>query len=192
MTFVDLIAQAVNRYVPSAVEKAIKLYKAYQKSEQKQEDSEKYLEALLDVITELMEKIFSYIQSYLRKEYDIEEENLSPEELIKSFYSADGKTIFDRIEEYAKEKDLTSFTYKFYRCCRSETAGLINRCIFNSLKDKFEYITVRLSNECGDCDAGILSGWVKTSEVNLSDLPPFHPDCCCSVEFSNEKPKGRK
>lgn len=192
MTFVDLIAQAVNRYVPSAVEKAIKLYKAYQKSEQKQEDLEKYLEDLLDVITELMEKIFSYIQSYLRKEYDIEEENLSPEELIKSFYSADGKTIFDRIEEYAKEKDLTSFTYKFYRCCRSETAGLINRCIFNSLKDKFEYITVRLSNECGDCDAGILSGWVKTSEVNLSDLPPFHPDCYCSVEFSNEKPKGRK
>ena len=48
------------------------------------------------------------------------------------------------------------------------------------------------TNECGDCDAGILSGWVKTSEVNLSDLPPFHPDCCCSVEFSNEKPKGRK
>ena len=66
-----------------------------QEIKQKQEDLEKYLEALLDVITELMEKIFSYIQSYLRKEYDIEEENLSPEELIKSFYSADGKTIFD-------------------------------------------------------------------------------------------------
>lgn len=192
MTFVDLIAQAVDRYVPSAVEKAIKLHKAYQKSEQTQEDLEKYHEDLLNVIAELTEKIFSYILNYLREKYDIEAENLSSEELIASFYSADGKTIFDRVQEYAEEKDLTSFTYKFYRCCRSETAGLINRCIFNSLKDKFKYVTVRLSNECGDCDAGILSGWVKTSEVNLRDLPPFHPDCCCSVEFSNEKPKGRK
>ena len=192
MTFVDLIAQAVDKFVPSTVEKAIKLHKAYQKSEQKQEDFEDYCEALLDVITELAENIVSYIRNYLRKEYDIEAIDLSPEEIIEAFYSADGKTIFDRIQEYAKEKDLTSFTYKFYRCCRSETAGLINRYIFNSLKDKFEYITVHLSNECGDCDAGILSGWVKTSEVNLSDLPPFHPDCCCSVEFSNEKPKGRK
>ena len=190
MTFVDLIAQAVDKFVPSAVEKGIKLHKAYNKSEQK--DSEDYCEALLNVITELAENIVSYIRNYLRKEYDIEAENLSPEELIESFYSADGKTIFDRIREYAKEKDLTSFTYKLYRCCRSEVAGLMNRCIFNSLKDQFEYITVRLSNECGDCDAGILSGWVKTSEVNLSDLPPFHPDCCCSVDFSNEKPKGRK
>ena len=190
MTFVDLIAQAVDRYVPSAVEKAIKLHKAYQKLEQK--DLEDHYEALLNVITELAENIVSYIRNYLRKEYDIEVENLSPEELIELFYSADGKTIFDRVREYAQEKDLISFTYKLYRCCRSEVAGLMNRCIFNSLKDKFEYITVHLSNECGDCDTGILSGWVKTSEVDLSDLPPFHPDCCCSINFSNEKPKGRK
>lgn len=190
MTFVDLIAQAVDKFVPSAVEKAIKLHKAYQKSEQK--DLEGHRETLLNVVTELATNILSYIRNYLRKEYDIEAIDLSPEELTESFYSADGKTIFDRLQEYAEEKDLTLFTYKFYRCCRSEVAGLMNRCIFNSLKDQFKYVTVRLSNECGDCDAGILSGWVKTSEVNLSDLPPFHPDCCCSIEFSNEKPKGIK
>ena len=108
MTFVDLIAQAVDRYVPSAVEKAIKLHKAYQKSEQTQEDLEKYHEDLLNVIAELAEKIFSYILNYLREKYDIEAENLSSEELIASFYSADGKTIFDRVQEYAEEKDLTS------------------------------------------------------------------------------------
>ena len=132
------------------------------------------------------------VLAYLRDEYDVNVEPLSEEELIAMFYSKDGKTIFDRIEEYVKADNIITFTYYVYRFLRTETVVLVNSILFQKLKKLFKYVRVKVCNCCGGCDdlTGILTSWTLCENVSIYDLPPFHPECHCTLEFSNEKSKS--
>lgn len=132
------------------------------------------------------------VLAYLRDEYDVNVEPLSEEELIAMFYSKDGKTIFDRIEEYVKADNIITFTYYVYRFLRTETVVLVNSILFQKLKKLFKYVRVKVCNCCGGCDdlTGILTSWTLCENVSIYDLPPFHPEYHCTLEFSNEKSKS--
>ena len=188
MDLETLITTFIDKQTPEFAEEAVKLYK---KCHQEGADIEEFKEELTKLFFDYAALVMAQVLAYLRDEYDVDVEPLSEEELISMFYSKDGKTIFDRIEEYIKTDNLITFTYYVYRFLRTEVVVLTNSILFQKLKKLFKYVRVKICNCCGGCDdlAGILTSWTLCENVSIYDLPPFHPECHCTLEFTNEKPK---
>ena len=188
MDLETLITTFIDKQTPEFAEKAVKLYK---KCHQEGADIEEFKEELTKLFFDYAALVMAQVLAYLRDEYDVDVQPLSEEELISMFYSKDGKTIFDRIEEYVKTDNLITFTYYVYRFLRTEVVVLTNSILFQKLKKLFKYVRVKICNCCGGCDdlAGILTSWTLCENVSIYDLPPFHPECHCTLEFTNEKPK---
>ena len=170
-------------------EKADKLYK---KGHQEGANVEEFKEELTELFFEYAALVMAQVLAYLRDEYDVNVSPLSEEGLISMFYSKDGKTIFDRIDEYVKTDNRVTYTYYVYRFLRTEVVVLTNSILFQKLKKLYKYVRVKVCNCCGGCDdlVGILASWTSCENVSIYDLPPFHPECHCTVEFSNEKSKS--
>lgn len=189
MDLETLITTFIDKQTPEFAEEAVKLYK---KCHQEGADVEEFKEELAKLFFDYAALVMAQVLAYLRDEYDVNVEPLSEEELIAMFYSKDGKTIFDRIEEYVKADNIITFTYYVYRFLRTETVVLVNSILFQKLKKLFKYVRVKVCNCCGGCDdlTGILTSWTLCENVSIYDLPPFHPECHCTLEFSNEKSKS--
>ena len=189
MDLETLITTFIDKQTPEFAEEAVKLYK---KCHQEGADVEEFKEELAKLFFDYAALVMAQVLAYLRDEYDVNVEPLSEEELIAMFYSKDGKTIFDRIEEYVKSDNIITFTYYVYRFLRTETVVLVNSILFQKLKKLFKYVRVKVCNCCGGCDdlTGILTSWTLCENVSIYDLPPFHPECHCTLEFSNEKSKS--
>ena len=189
MDLETLITTFIDKQTPEFAEEAVKLYK---KCHQEGADVEEFKEELAKLFFDYAALVMAQVLAYLRDEYDINVEPLSEEELIAMFYSKDGKTIFDRIEEYVKVDNIITFTYYVYRFLRTETVVLVNSILFQKLKKLFKYVRVKVCNCCGGCDdlTGILASWTLCENVSIYDLPPFHPECHCTLEFTDEKSKS--
>ena len=185
MDLETLIATFIDKQTPEFAEEAVKLYK---KCHQEGADVEEFKEELAKLFFDYAALVMAQVLAYLRDEYDVNVEPLSEEELIAMFYSKDGKTIFDRIEEYVKADNIITFTYYVYRFLRTETVVLVNSILFKKLKKLFKYVRVKVCNCCGGCDdlTGILASWTLCENVSIYDLPPFHPECHCTLEFTKE------
>ena len=189
MDLETLITTFIDKQTPEFAEEAVKLYK---KCHQEGADVEEFKEELAKLFFDYAALVMAQVLAYLRDEYDVNVEPLSEEELIAMFYSKDGKTIFDRIEEYVKADNIITFTYYVYRFLRTETVVLVNSILFQKLKKLFKYVRVKVCNCCGGCDdlTGILASWTLCENVSIYDLPPFHPECHCTLEFADEKFKS--
>lgn len=189
MDLETIITTFIDKQTPVFAEKAVKLYK---KGHQEGADVEEFKEELTELFFEYAALVMAQVLAYLRDEYDINVSPLSEEELISMFYSKDGKTIFDRIDEYVKTDNRVTYTYYVYRFLRTEVVVLTNSILFQKLKKLYKYVRVKVCNCCGGCDdlVGILASWTSCENVSIYDLPPFHPECHCTVEFSNEKSKS--
>ena len=189
MDLETLITTFIDKQTPEFAEEAVKLYK---KCHQEGADVEEFKEELAKLFFDYAALVMAQVLAYLRDEYDVNVEPLSEEELIAMFYSKDGKTVFDRIEEYVKVDNIITFTYYVYRFLRTETVVLVNSILFQKLKKLFKYVRVKVCNCCGGCDdlTGILASWTLCENVSIYDLPPFHPECHCTLEFTNEKFKS--
>lgn len=189
MDLETIITTFIDKQTPVFAEKAVKLYK---KGHQEGADVEEFKEELTELFFEYAALVMAQVLAYLRDEYDVNVSPLSEEELISMFYSKDGKTIFDRIDEYVKTDDRVTYTYYVYRFLRTEVVVLTNSILFQKLKKLYKYVRVKVCNCCGGCDdlVGILASWTSCENVSIYDLPPFHPECHCTVEFSNEKSKS--
>lgn len=187
MDLETLITTFIDKQTPEFAEEAVKLYK---KCHQEGADVEEFKEELAKLFFDYATLVMAQVLAYLRDEYDVNVEPLSEEELIAMFYSKDGKTVFDRIDEYIKINNLITFTYYIYRFLRTETVVLSNMILFNKLKNVFRYVRVKTNNCCEYCEdeeLGILATWTSCENVSIYDLPPWHPECRCTLEFSNEK-----
>lgn len=189
MDLETLITTFIDKQTPEFAEEAVKLYK---KCHQEGADVEEFKEELAKLFFDYAALVMAQVLAYLRDEYDVNVEPLSEEELIAMFYSKDGKTVFDRIEEYVKADNIITFTYYVYRFLRTETVVLVNSILFQKLKKLFKYVRVKVCNCCGGCDdlTGILASWTLCENVSIYDLPPFHPECHCTLEFTDEKSKS--
>ena len=189
MDLETIITTFIDKQTPVFAEKAVKLYK---KGHQEGADVEEFKEELTELFFEYAALVMAQVLAYLRDEYDVNVSPLSEEELISMFYSKDGKTIFDRIDEYVKTDNRVTYTYYVYRFLRTEVVVLTNSILFQKLKKLYKYVRVKVCNCCGGCDdlVGILASWTSCENVSIYDLPPFHPECHCTVEFSNEKSKS--
>lgn len=188
MDLETIINTFIDKQTPEFAEEAVELYK---KCHQEGADVEEFKEELTQLFFDYAALVMAQVLAYLRDEYDVNVQPLSEEELIEMFYSKDGKTIFDRIDEYVKTDNLITFTYKIYRFLRTETVVLVNSILFQKLKKLFKYVRIKVCNCCGGCDdlVGILASWTLCENVSIYDLPPLHPECHCILEFTDEKPK---
>lgn len=189
MDLETIIITFIDKQTPVFAEKAVKLYK---KGHQEGANVEEFKEELTELFFEYAALVMAQVLAYLRDEYDVNVSPLSEEELISMFYSKDGKTIYDRIDEYVKTDNRVTYTYYVYRFLRTEVVVLTNSILFQKLKKLYKYVRVKVCNCCGGCDdlVGILASWTSCENVSIYDLPPFHPECHCTVEFSNEKSKS--
>lgn len=190
MDLETIITTFIDKQTPVFAEKAVKLYK---KGHQEGADVEEFKEELTELFFEYAALVMAQVLAYLRDEYDVNVSPLNEEELTSMFYSKDGKTIFDRIDEYVKTNNLITFTYYIYRFLRTETVVISNMILFHKLKNVFRYVRVKTNNCCEYCEdeeLGILATWTSCENVSVYDLPPWHPECRCMLEFSNEKSKS--
>lgn len=151
-------------------------------------DEDELYEALIDLAFNFLEECMKTVLSYMRETYNIETDLFEEKELEKLFYSKDGKTMQERIKEYVT-KEQVEFTYCVYRFLRTEALVSTNKILFAKLSKHFDYVMIENAYCCEYCmdENPKFSGWVKMEEVDLDDLPPYHPDCCCVPRFANKE-----
>ena len=152
-----------------------------------------------EIETQLTNKIYdsltttlSHSLSLVKEAYLIKDEKLNVKDLI---WQKDGKTIEDRIENYCNEiselielsedpneqslKNL--FIYNLTRLLNTETMSLHNKAVYQLVKNKVLYVEIwNEDNECDDhCGCDVYFNRGKFLVKDLSELPPYHPDCEC-------------
>ena len=92
------------------------------------------------------------------------------------------------LDEEPNEQILKNLmVYNLTRLLNTETMVIYNNSIYQLLKDEEVYASIEGSASCedGDCEPYITNKRVPISE--LTDIPPFHPDCECYIEYYKRK-----
>lgn len=181
MTLKEVINEMSRTQADKYAERAVKLYDEIK-------DENELHEELIDLSYSFMEKILALTLEFIEDEYSISDANLAEKDLSKMFFSEDGKTMEDRIKEYIT-KDKVQFIYNICRFYTTEAQFAFNKFSFLILKDYFRSVKVDNLYCCDHClDIIIqLSDWTPVEEVDLRDLPPYHPECVCVLLFSDRR-----
>lgn len=183
MTLKQLIDKTFNEIVDKYVEKII-IY------EKKIKDDDELLKKIIELLYDFLEELMGLVFDYIYDKYQISVGRLIEEEIESLFYSRDGKTFRQRIKEYIRKRDdKNQFIYNIDRFFSTESIYSINKILFLKLKDHFRYCKVNNSNCCGACAhrGAAVEGWILCEDIQVSNLPPYHPSCKCAVIFSNDK-----
>lgn len=180
MTLKDLVTKISRTQADLYAEKAVKLYKRI-------EDKTELREAIIDLSYQFLETIMVEVLAFIEAEYGISGEVLSKEELGELFYSKDGKTMEERIDGYVTDEEV-AFIYDMCRFFSSEAQTAANKIMFLKLKKHFKYAKVENVYCCEVCMDTIvqLNSWTPIEKIDLRDLPPYHPECVCTILFSDE------
>lgn len=177
---IDIISyEIVDRYVERAI-----IY------EREIEDSEELSKKLVELIYDFLEELMRLVIEYLQKKYQISPSKLTEEQIESLFYTKDGKTFKERIKEYVKVRDnKPKFLYNIHRFLSTESIGATNKILFFKAKDHFMYCKVNDLYCCELCKEIILplENWTPVEDIDIRDLPPYHPECQCIIIFSNNK-----
>lgn len=185
MTLKQLINITSYEIVDKYVEKAL-IY------EKEIEDSEELLQKLIELIYDFLEELMKLVIEYLQAEYQISPSKLTEEQIESLFYTKDGKTFKQRLKKYVSERDnkhKDKFLYNIHRFLSTESIGAINKILFFKAKDHFMYCKVNDLYCCEYCMDIVLSleNWTPVEDIDIKDLPPYHPECQCIIIFSNNK-----
>lgn len=147
-----------------------------------------------DLIFESLEKTYVITAKAVKSLYNIEADPLNTIDIADFMYSADNKTLFDRLKthfEAACERDNPS-EYMFNRCVLivdTETNCVSNGIIHGKVHKHAKYVEIHGGADCteetGPCEYWISKGKMPIEE--LEELPPYHPDCECEVIYYVEK-----
>lgn len=183
MTLKQLIDTIAYEIVDKYVEKALIYAKEI-------EDPKELLKKLVELIYDFLEELMKLVIEYLQVEYQISPSKLTEEQIESLFYTGDGKTFKQRLEKYISERDnKQKFLYDIHRFLSTESIGAINKMIFFKAKDHFMYCKINDLYCCERCMDIVLSleNWTPVEDVDIRDLPPYHPECKCVIIFSNNK-----
>ena len=178
MTLDELVKEIMQDKADQYSAFAIRLYNRIK-------DKEELREELVDLTYEFIEQVVAMVLSYIYDTYHIEVKPLDKEELKKLFYSKDGKTMEQRIDEYVS-LDKMAFIHHICMFYSTESATAMNKVMFLKLKSYFKFFRVISTGACAGCcsSASAWTDWNPTDQVEIADLPPYHPDCGCAIQFS--------
>lgn len=139
----------------------------------------------MDLTYEFIEQVVATVLSYIYDTYHIEAKPLDKEELEKLFYSKDGKTMEQRIDEYVS-LDKVAFIHHICMFYSTESVTAMNKVMFLKLKSYFKFFRIIATGACAGCcsSASLWTDWSPIDGMDIADLPPYHPDCGCAIQFS--------
>ena len=176
---IDTISKIVDKYTEKALIYAKEI-----------EDPEELLKKLVELIYDFLEELMKLVGEYLQAEYQISPSKLTEEQIESLFYTKDGKTFKQRLKEYVSERDnKRKFLYNIHRFLSTESIGATNKILFYKAREHFMYCKI---NDLYCCERYMdivlsLECWTPVEDVDIRDLPPYHPECKCVIIFSNNK-----
>lgn len=180
--------------ISEEAEKTIEKISKYINKNLKTYNRTQFVDGMYDLMLELLIEVYSITSKTIRDLYDgLEIERLSDEEIMQLTYSADGKELRDRIEEHydnvmkrieSERKDY--FLHRMMLIVNTESLTVSNGILHKKLAKHAVYAEVTNNDDdiCWqheDCEYWLSKGKIPVDE--LTELPPFHPDCECMVVY---------
>jgi hypothetical protein len=185
---------AMRGNISRETEKTIEKISKYINKNLKTYSRTKFIDGMYDLMLELLIEVYSITSKMIRDLYDgLEIERLSDEEIMKLTYSADGKELRERIEEHydnvmkrieSERKDY--FLHRMMLIVNTESLTVSNGILHKKLAKYAVYAEVTNSDddicwEHEECEYWLRKGKIPVDE--LTELPPYHPDCECMVVY---------
>ena len=150
-----------------------------------------FLNHIQEMILESLEETYSITSAAARKLYNIKAERLKDGEIEELMYSKDGKELYERLEEHydnAIERDNPSeyFRNRIILIMDTETLTVSNAVLHGKLNKKAKFAEVIGRAECWEENGGLCEYWISQGKIpieELTELPPYHPDCECEVIY---------
>jgi hypothetical protein len=155
-------------------------------------NKELFLTDLEDAIYESLTETYAITAKAVERIYNIIFTDKIDDDTLKDLtYSADGKTLNDRLSNHydnaVKRDDPTTYFYnRIVVIMDTETLYSSNHVIHGKLKRKATYAEViNINDDCceqhPECEHWLKQGKIPIEE--LKELPPYHPDCECEVIY---------
>lgn len=189
----DEMRKEINESKDQYLETLFKNIRSYFENPEDTRDKEEFIADLEDIIYDSLTKTYAITAKAVEKIYDITfTEKIDDDTLRKLTYSADGKTLNDRLNihyDNAINRDDSPTIYLRNRIALimdTETLYSSNHVIHGKLKRKAKYVEViNINEECceehPECEYWLKQGKIPIEE--LAELPPYHPDCECEVIY---------
>ena len=189
----DEMRKEINESKDQYLETLFKNIRSYFENPEDTRDKEEFIADLEDIIYDSLTKTYAITAKAVEKIYDITfTEKIDDDTLRKLTYSADGKTLNDRLNihyDNAINRNDSPTIYLRNRIALimdTETLYSSNHVIHGKLKRKAKYVEViNINEECceehPECEYWLKQGKIPIEE--LAELPPYHPDCECEVMY---------
>ena len=189
----DEMRKEINESKDQYLETLFKNIRSYFENPEDARDKEEFIADLEDIIYDSLTKTYAITAKAVEKIYDITfTEKIDDDTLRKLTYSADDKTLNDRLNihyDNAINRNDSPTIYLRNRIALimdTETLQSSNHVIHGKLKRKAKYVEViNINEECceehPECEYWLKQGKIPIEE--LTELPPYHPDCECEVIY---------
>ena len=177
--------------IAKAKDKYLKDIWIYIRDNMEKVPKEDFLNHIQEMILESLEETYSITSAAARKLYNIKAERLKDGEIEELIYSKDGKELYRRLEEHydnAVERDNPSeyFRNRIILIVDTETLTVSNAVLHGKLNKKAKYVEVIGEADCWEENGGLCEYWISQGKIpinELTELPPYHPDCECMVIY---------
>ena len=152
---------------------------------------DRFLDEVEYRILQSLEETYAITSAAARKLYGIKSERLQDGEIEELMYSKDGKTLRERLETHYDNAENRSNSTEYFRnrvvlIVDTETLTVSNTVIHGKLNKEATYAEVIGVGDCSEVEEGDCEYWIAKGKMpieELSELPPFHPDCECEVIY---------
>lgn len=154
----------------------------------------KFIDEMYQLMLELLSEVYSVTSSTIRELYeDIDIDRLTDEEIVGLTYNADGKELRDRIEEHydnvmkRAENDRKNYLlHRMMLIVNTESLTVSNGILHKKLAKHAAYVEITNKDDdvCWkheECEYWLRKGKIPVDE--LTELPPYHPDCECMAIY---------
>ena len=177
--------------IAKAKDKYLKDIWIYIRDNMEKVSKEDFLNHIQEMILESLEETYSITSAAACKLYNIKAERLKDGEIEELMYSKDRKELYERLEEHydnAIERDNPSeyFRNRIILIMDTETLTVSNAVLHGKLNKKAKFAEVIGEADCWEENGGLCEYWISQGKIpieELTELPPYHPDCECMVVY---------
>ena len=184
--------QDISKAKDEYLEKIFIFIKEYFARDKSRWNWEEFYPILESYIFASLEQTYSITAAAVKSIYGIQFKDKIDQDTLKELtYSKDGKTLEERLKEHwdnaiKRDNPALYFYNRVVLIMDTETLYSSNHVIHGKLKRKAKYVEViNINEDCceehPECEYWLKQGKIPIEE--LTELPPYHPDCECEVIY---------